>query len=119
MSTGAERSTREVLESHLALRRAGDLEADLATNYADDVVLLSWGEGVNRGTEGVRHLASILRTYVDHASFRYEALISDRGYGMLRWSATAPTARVHDGTDSFVVVAGRIVAQTIAYRVAD
>lgn len=34
------RSTREVLEDHLRLRREGDLEEDLARNYAEDVVLL-------------------------------------------------------------------------------
>lgn len=56
------RSARDVIESHLAHRSAGDLEGDLARNYHDDVVLLSWGEGVNRGKDGVRRLAGILGT---------------------------------------------------------
>lgn len=118
MSTGAaDRPTREILESHLALRRAGDLEADQATNYAEDVVLLSWGEGVNRGHDGVRYLAGVLRTYVDHGSFHYDQLLTEDAYGMLRWSATRPDKVIHDGTDAFVVREGLIVAQTIAYRV--
>ncbi|WP_179951016.1 nuclear transport factor 2 family protein [Xylanimonas oleitrophica] len=113
----AARSTREVLEAHLVCRRAGDLERDLAENYAPDVALISWGEGVNHGLDGVRRLADVLRTYVDHASYRYHDLVTTGEYGMLRWSATAPEARIHDGTDSFVVRDGRIVAQTIAYAV--
>ena len=34
------RSPREVLDDHLRLRAAGDIEADLARNYAPDVALL-------------------------------------------------------------------------------
>ena len=109
------RTTRDVLESHLALRQAGDLEADLRVNYADDVVMLSWGEGVNHGHDGVRRLATVLRTYVEHGSFTYHRLITDQEYGLLRWSANVPGMVIHDGTDSFVVRSGRIVAQTIAY----
>ncbi len=111
------RSTREVLESHLALRRDGDLEGDLATNYTEDVVMLSCGEGVKRGHDGVRKLADILGTYVGHGEFEYHELVVDGPYGMLRWTAHAPDAKVPDGTDSFVVEDGQIVAQTIAYTV--
>ena len=113
----ADRTPRAVLESHLALRQEGDLEGDLATNYAEDVVLLSWGEGVHRGHDGVRYLAEVLRTYAEHGSFQYHQLLTADDYGMLRWSADMPDLVIHDGTDAFVVRDGLIVAQTIAYRV--
>ncbi|HLR56422.1 MAG TPA: nuclear transport factor 2 family protein [Actinomycetales bacterium] len=113
--SGTARTTREVLESHLAMRKAGDLEGDLAQNYAEDVVLLSWGEGVNHGASGVRKLASILRTYVDSGEYEYHQVLSDGNYGMLRWSAAGSNTNIRDGTDSFAVENGRIVAQTIAY----
>src|SRR5690625_1427186 len=109
------RTTQEVLESHLAMRKAGDLESDLAQNYAEDVVLLSWGEGVNHGASGVRKLASILHTYVDSDAYHHHPVLSDGNYGMLRWSAAGSDTQIRDGTDSFAVENGRIIAQTIAY----
>ncbi|MFC5998834.1 nuclear transport factor 2 family protein [Quadrisphaera sp. GCM10027208] len=111
------RSTDEVIRSHLAHRAAGDLEGDLAENYHDDVVLLSWGEGVTRGKDGVRRLASILKTYVSAGQYRYDDVIAADEFAMLRWHGEAPDLQVHDGTDSFVVRGGLIVAQTIAYAV--
>ncbi len=111
------RTTRDVIESHLGFRSAGDLEGDLAHNYHDDVVLLSWGEGVNHGKDGVRRLAGILGTYVRSAQFSYDEVLAAEEFGLLRWHAAAAHAIVHDGTDSFVVRDGLIVAQTIAYAV--
>jgi len=111
------RSTREVLESHLAHREEGDLEADLAENYDPDVVLLSWGEGAGRGLDAVRHRAELLSSYLGHGAFRYEELMVEGEFGMLRWSGRLPQVRVRNGVDSFVVREGRIVAQTIYYAV--
>ncbi|NHT16672.1 nuclear transport factor 2 family protein [Cellulomonas sp. IC4_254] len=111
------RSTREVLESHLAYRSAGDLEADLARNYADDVVLLSWGEGVRHGKDGVRRLAGILGCYVEAGTYTYDRLVVDDAYGMLHWRAQDGRTHVRAGADSYVVRDGVIVAQTIAYAV--
>lgn len=111
------RSTHEVLESHLAYRRAGELEADLARNHADDVVLLSWGEGVEHGKEGVRRLAGILGSSVEAGTSTYDRLVVDDAYGMLHWRARDGGTDVRDGADSYVVRDGVIVAQTIAYAV--
>lgn len=108
------RTTREVLESHLDQRQAGDLERDLATNYDDDVVLLS-AEGIHHGHEGVRMLASILRTYVHAGRYSYRQLLVHGEVGMLQWTAQGDHFAVHDGADSYVVRRGRIVAQTIHY----
>jgi hypothetical protein len=44
----AKRSAADVLQDHLQLREAAELEADLRRNYATDVALLS-GRGVLRG----------------------------------------------------------------------
>ncbi len=111
------RSTREVLESHLAHRESGDLEGDLAENYHPDVVLLSWGEGSDRGLDGVRRRAQVLSSYVGHGAFEYEELLVEGEMGMLRWNGVEGEVRVRDGVDSFVVRDGLIVAQTIYYVV--
>ncbi|MDR7385101.1 nuclear transport factor 2 family protein [Promicromonospora iranensis] len=109
------RSTREVLEDHLECRRALDLESDLRRNYAHEVVLLSWGEGVHRGHGGVRLLADVLRTYLPEGKYRYDDLIVGDAYGLLRWSGTGPDGEELRGVDSFVVGQGQITAQTISY----
>lgn len=111
---GPSRSTREVLESHLALRREQDLEADLRANYSPAVVVLS-AEGINRGHDALRMTARILRGYVPEAGYDYHELLVDGEYGLLTWSARAEDLRIHDGADSFVVRDGRIVMQTIHY----
>ena len=109
------RTTREVVEAHLALRRAGDLERDLELNYHDDVVLLSGGEGVHHGKDGVRHLAAILRTYLPDARYEYQEVLVDDAYAMLLWRGRSHDVSVHDGADSYVVRGGLIIAQTIHY----
>jgi hypothetical protein len=108
------RSNEEVLRSHLQYRKAGDLEADLRANYADDVVLLS-AEGIHRGHGGVRYLAGILRSYVPDGSYQYHQVLVDGEIGMLLWTGSGEQVRIHDGADSYVMRNGRIVAQTIHY----
>ena len=111
------RSTEEVLRSHLALRQAGELERDLADNYADDVVVLS-KDGVFHGHDGIRHTAAILQRWLPDATYSYDIVRSDGEVALLSWSGTAANgAKTCDGADSFVIRDGRIVAQTIHYGV--
>ena len=112
---GSVRSTHEVLDKHLECRRALDLEGDLRQNYAQDVVLLSWGEGVHRNHDGVRFLAGVLQTYLLEGNYKYDDLIVADAYGLLRWSGRGPDGAQLRGVDSFVVDHGRITAQTISY----
>ena len=46
------RTTREVIETHLKLWLAGNLDDDLRGNYSEDVLLLT-AEGVNGGHDAV------------------------------------------------------------------
>ncbi len=113
------RTTREVVESHLAHRKAGELEADLAENYAPDVVLLSTGEGINHGHDGVRKLAGILQSYLPHGNYDYQQVLVEREMGMLTWTGVGEDTVVHDGADSYLVQGGLIQAQTIHYSARD
>lgn len=111
------RSTKDVLQDHLDRRSRGDLEGDLAANYADELVVLS-KDGVYRGKDGIRRTAEILAQQLPDARFDYDLLRTDGAYGLLSWSAhAADGARTCHGADSFVVQAGRIVCQTIHYEV--
>ena len=105
------RSTREVLESHLRHRQAGDLEGDLRENYAPDVVQLSRG-GVHRGHEGVRALAGILRTYTADVSSATGTLLVESEIGLLL-APSSGEARDPDRADTYIVRNGRIVAQAV------
>lgn len=112
------RSTREVLEDHLALRREARLEDDLRRNYHPDVVCLSLVAG-RRGHDGVREQAAELKRSCSGNGYRYDDVLVEGDVGMLVWSATCPEGEISDGTDSFVVRDGYIVAHTVHYHVRD
>src|SRR5262245_17631114 len=111
-----QRSTGEVFEDHLARRRAGDVEGDLALNYDDDVVLLT-GFGVFRGKDGVRRNLGRLLEGLPCIRYEYGTRLVEGEVAFLEWSARGPTAVVEDGANSFLIRGGRIVVQTIHYTV--
>lgn len=108
----AERSTREVLEDHVRLRRAGDLETDLARNYADGVVLLCQF-GVFRGCDRLREAAERVGLLLPNARFADLASHVEGEMALLEWAAEADGIRVLDGADSYLIRDGRIRVQTI------
>lgn len=110
------RSTAEVFDDHLRLRSAGDVDTDLERNYAADVVLLC-EPGVLRGRKAVRESARRLAWQLPGARFSYPTRRVEGDYALLVWDAESPDGTVHHGVDSFTVRAGRIVMQSIYYRV--
>lgn len=110
------RDTREVLEDHLRLAKLGSVEEDLQRNYTPDVVVFI-ADGIYRGHDGVRQLASRLERELPSVTFEYTVVLSERDFAFLEWTAEARGAAVTDGADSFCVRDGRIVAQTIHYTV--
>ena len=114
----ARRTAREVLDDHLALAAALDLEGDLARNVADDIVILS-GRGVFHGHEGVRELARQLMDEVPSGEWVYGAIQVAGRMGFLEWTVDAGPFRVPDGADSYLIEGGKIRAQTIHYTLTD
>jgi hypothetical protein len=110
------RTTREVLDDHLALRLSGDLETDIQRNYAPDVVLISL-TGVRRGHQGVRDQAAELLDVMRGGEYRYRKVLVADDYGYLEWDAESDKGRISKGSDSYVVRDGRLVAQTVHYYV--
>ncbi len=110
------RSTEAVFRDHLHKRQVKDLDDDIATNYADDVVLLT-GTGIYQGHDGVRHTAAILRYYQPDATYDYRTERVEGEYAFLEWTSTSPAGDVCDGADGYVIRKGRIVAQMIHYTV--
>lgn len=113
------RSSRDVLDSHLRLRRAGDLERDLRENYSPHVVVLT-ARAVFRGHDGVRHSAHRLwRAVGESGSYTYSHVLADDRTALLEWRGGDDRFRVRCGVDSYLIEDGWITAQTIHYRVED
>lgn len=110
------RTTTEVLEDHLNRRLSGDVEADIATNYAEDIIILS-GQGVFHGHEGVRASADRLAAVTKGATFHYKRTVIEAEYGLLEWTAEAGEQNICDGVDAFVIRDGKICMQTVHYTV--
>lgn len=110
-----ERSTDDVISSHLALRRAGRTEDDLRENYAAGVIIID-SHRTYHGHDGVRQSAHILATSIPGATFEYDRVQTCGGIAYLLWRAETSKGCVR-GVDSFVIQSGSIVAQTIYYRV--
>lgn len=110
----AERSTIDVVNEHLALRREGRTEEDLEANYHEDVVVLSH-LGQFRGLDGMRTLAQLLDEQLVGARFYYDTVLFDGDHALVLWTAEAQDLHVSHSADSFFVRDGRIAAQTIYY----
>jgi hypothetical protein len=109
------RTTSEVLDDHLKQRSAGNLNEDLARNYAPEVILLC-ERGVHRGHEALRESAEKLWLQVRDAKFEYPARHVAGEFALLKWRAEADDARAEHGADSFVIHDGKIVMQSIYYE---
>jgi hypothetical protein len=110
------RTTREVLDDHLALRKIGDLQTDLDRNYHPGIVCLTL-TGIYRGHDGIRETASQLLESMRGGEYRYRCVQTAEAFGYLVWDGESDRATITDGTDSYVIRDGLIVAQTIHYRV--
>lgn len=115
-STEDNRSTTDVVHDHLVKRLAGEVEADIGTNFSKDVIIIS-NYGVYRGHDGVRESADMLDEAISNARFEYGLTMIEGECALLEWSAEAEDKSIESGVDSFVVRDGKIIAQTIFYKV--
>ncbi|YCI07091.1 nuclear transport factor 2 family protein (plasmid) [Ensifer sp. D2-11] len=109
------RSTSEVFDSHLNLRINGDLERDLVENYSEKVVLLTVNSNMS-GHDAIRASAARLGEQLPGARFEFVAKQVNGRYALLIWRATSQRFDAVEGADSFVIKAGKIVFQSIHYR---
>lgn len=109
------RSTEDVFEDHLKLRNDGDLETDLLRNYASDVVLLTSNSNM-RGHDAIRLSAARLQEQLPRAQFVFVKKQVSQRYALLFWQARSARYSVLDGVDSFAIEDGKIVFQSIHYR---
>ena len=108
------RTPTEVFEDHLQRQAERDLEGDLRENYDTACVLIA-SSGVYRGHEGVRAHCGHLYGRMPSARWRYDIKRVHGKYALLEWTAHDDGAAIEDGSDSFVIENGKIVAQTVHY----
>jgi hypothetical protein len=111
------RTAAEVLDSHRALLAAGDVETDVACNYAEDAVVIS-DQGVDGGRDAifvslsglVAAFGGIMPTVTEQVvvpAFR-EGIDMVR----IRFTLSTPCIDIPDGTDTYLIKNGQIHAQT-------
>lgn len=115
MSEDSSRTTEAVLDDHLQCRMNNDVDADIARNYAADVVMLT-AAGPAFGHDAVRRFHAALREYVPPDYEIPKKLVAGR-FAYIEWRARQPGKSVEDGADSFVIEDGRIVFQSIHYSI--
>lgn len=110
------RSAQEVFDDHLRLAAEHRFDEDVERNVSPDCIFLE-RRGVFVGRPGALHLARLLEEELPAAPYVYTRRLVEGRIAFLEWTAEAPTARVRDGVDTFVIEEGWIVAQTIHYTV--
>jgi hypothetical protein len=114
--TLSKRSTQEVFEDHLTKRDEDNFEGDLKLNYAPDVVMLTCS-GIFGGHEGLRQYYQVLMKSLPYAKIEcFNKLIAGE-FAFLEWRAKNHSVEVREGADSFVIRDGKIVFQSIHYKV--
>jgi len=116
MSQPDVRTTREVFDDHLRLAQDRAFDEDIERNFAADCVVLT-GRGTFRGHGGLRTLARMLADELPAGRWEYRVRLVEGNAAFVEWSADSGDAMVDDGADSFFILGGRIVAQTIHYTV--
>lgn len=109
------RSTEDVFEDHLRLRLDGDIEEDLRRNYAPDVILLTCNSN-ETGHDAIRKSSLRLNDQMPEARFEFLSRQTRGQFALLIWRGTSPHFQAIDGADTFVIENGKIVFQSIHYR---
>lgn len=110
------RSTEEVFEDHLRLAKELNYKDDMKKNYLEDCIILTT-KGKFSGYNGITYLAELLNEELPDAKFEYTNKLVEGNVAFLEWKGEGGNRYVDDGTDSFVIEHGRVVAQTIHYTV--
>ncbi|MCJ7738536.1 MAG: nuclear transport factor 2 family protein [Anaerolineae bacterium] len=108
------RTTQELIEHHMEVLVAGNMD-ELLADYGDDAVLMTL-DGTAVGIDAIRvFFQNILDTMPNlEATTRnlraYDDLV------LIDWSADCDTVTITDGTDTFVIRDDKIVRQTAWFK---
>ena len=111
-----DRSTKAVLQDHLALAQKGDVESDIQRNLDPGCVLMT-SYGTFRGHTGVRDAARLLDRQMGAGGYNYLRQEWHEELAFLEWTVDNDRVSIPDGADSYWIRDGRIRAMTIHYSV--
>lgn len=111
------RSVVEVFENHLARAQIGDVEGDLATNFAPDCVLLTT-HGRYDGHDGCRAAAAMLARQLPGARYHYVQRLVHEDIAFLEWTAESDRLAIRDGVSTLFIRDGLIRVVTLHYTIA-
>ena len=109
------RTPKEIIESHLNLRKENQFERDLEENYSPDIVLID-AYTIYRGFDGMRESYKVLQASLPDAVFTYKRVVVERNVGYLIWEARGKDVEVKNGVDTFLIEDGKITIQTVFYE---
>jgi len=109
-------STKEILDNHLGAFFKRDIHAVLA-DYAPDAVMFTQ-DGTLSGVDGIRPLFQALFAEFEKGSptFNMQRQTVEGDHGYIVWNAETADNVYEMATDTFVVRAGKIVAQSFTAK---
>lgn len=105
------RSAKQTVEEHLALMKAGNLDAAMC-DYAEDAVVLLPGQtyvGREAIQGGLSNFSALLGGVVPQVT----SLTAANDVVLITFTAFGSPCTIPDGSDTYIVKKGRIVAQTV------
>jgi ketosteroid isomerase-like protein len=107
------RTPQEVFQHHAEVLIGGDIDG-IVSDYSDDAVFIT-PAGTLHGKDGVRQGFEKLLADLPNAEWAVPTQIFEGDVLFIEWSATAASAKVEDGIDTFVFADGLIRVQTVRY----
>jgi len=113
----AARSADQVLNDHFAAIRSGDFDLILC-DYSSDATIVTPGVVVS-SHDGIRGFYSHIFALMGGpgtlglVSLTFAPVNPSRSIALLEWTLDSPHLEVGDGTDTFVIVNGKIQQHTI------
>jgi ketosteroid isomerase-like protein len=105
------RTAQQIIEQHLALMQAGNMEAAIC-DYAEDAVVILPGQTI-RGREAIGQGLLGMVGVLGGALPQVHTLTAAGSVVMITFSADGTPCTVPDGSDTYIVEHGQIVAQTV------
>ncbi len=107
-------TTQAVLDHHLSAFGANDLEA-IMEDYADEATVII-PDTTFHGKEQIRaFFEGLFPSFpTEGTAFEMDKAVVDNEVAYILWHATTPTLEVPLGTDTFVILDGKIKIQTFA-----
>ncbi len=105
------RTAKQTIEEHISLMQAGKMDEALC-DYAEDAVVIMPGQTI-RGREEIGNGLLGFMSLLGGAIPQVKTLTATDSIVMITFSAVGTPCTIPDGSDTYIVEKGRIVAQTV------